>query len=80
MALTSKPNFPIASRAKRLASVIDMKGIRGNDRQTARTDMAIAMKTKIEGDETPLRIWLRISNDAATQRMHNARIMALFKR
>jgi len=42
--------------------------------------MAIAMKTKIEGDETPLLIWLRISNNAVTQRKHNARIMALFKR
>jgi len=42
--------------------------------------MAMAMNTKIEGDETPLRIWLRISNIAATQRKHNARIMALCKR
>jgi hypothetical protein len=42
--------------------------------------MAIAMATKIKGDETPLRIWLRMSNNAATQRKHKARIMALFKR
>jgi len=49
-------------------------------RQTARTDIAIAMNTKIEGDDTPVRIWLWISNNAATQRKHNARIMILCKR
>jgi hypothetical protein len=42
--------------------------------------MAMAMTTKIEGDQTPVRIWLRISNNAATQRKHNARIMALCNR
>ncbi len=42
--------------------------------------MAIVMTTKMNGDETPLRIWLRMSNNAATHRKHNARIMALFKR
>jgi hypothetical protein len=40
----------------------------------------MAINTKIEGDETPLRIWLRISNNAATHSKHNATIMALFKR
>ena len=29
--LTSKPNPPIAPRAKRLASVVDKQGIRGDD-------------------------------------------------
>ena len=43
--------------------------------------MAMAMNTQIFFcDETPVRIWLLISNNAATQRKHNARIMALFKR
>jgi hypothetical protein len=43
--------------------------------------MAMAMNTKILCDETPpVRIWLRTSNNAATQRKHNARIMTLFKR
>jgi hypothetical protein len=42
--------------------------------------MAMAMNTKILCDEPPLRIWLRISNNAATHRKHNATIMALFKR
>jgi hypothetical protein len=40
----------------------------------------MAINTKIEGDESPLRTWRRISNNAATQKKHNARIMALFKR
>jgi hypothetical protein len=31
VALTSKPNPPIAPRAKRLASAIDKQGIRGTD-------------------------------------------------
>ncbi len=31
MALTTKPNSPITPRAKRLASVIDKQGIRGDD-------------------------------------------------
>jgi hypothetical protein len=42
--------------------------------------MEIAMTTKMNGDETPLRIWLRMSNNAATQRKHKASIMVLFKR
>ncbi len=42
--------------------------------------MAMAMNTKILRDEASLRIWLRISNNATTQRKHNARIMALCKR
>ena len=46
----------------------------------AKTDMAMAMNTKALCDETPVRIWLRISSNAATQRRHNARIMTLFSR
>ena len=42
--------------------------------------MAMAMNTKILYDEISLRIWLRISNNATTQRKHNARIMTLIKR
>ena len=41
--------------------------------------MAMAMNTKVLCDETPVRIWLRISNNAATQSKHNARIITLFK-
>ena len=33
VALTSKPNPPITPRAKRLASVIDKQGIRGDDQK-----------------------------------------------
>ena len=42
--------------------------------------MEMAMNTKILCDVTPLRIWLWTSNNAATQRKHNARIMTLIKR
>ncbi len=42
--------------------------------------MPMAMNTKILCDQTPLCIWLRTSNNAATQRKHNARIMTLCKR
>ena len=40
----------------------------------------MAMTTKILYDEISLRIWLRTSNNAATQSKHNARIMTLIKR
>ena len=42
--------------------------------------MAMATNTNILCDETPLRLWLRTSNNAATQRKHTVRIMTLFKR
>ncbi len=42
--------------------------------------MEMAMTTKILYDEISLRMWLWTSNNAATHRKHNARIMTLIKR
>ena len=53
MASTSKPNSPFTPRAKRLASVFYKQGIRGHDQKTARTEMDMAMNTKILCDVTP---------------------------
>jgi tRNA(Phe) wybutosine-synthesizing methylase Tyw3 len=49
-------------------------------RKTARTDMDMAMNARTFCDVTPVRMWLRMSNNAATQRKHNARIMRLCTR
>ena len=42
--------------------------------------MDMAMSTKILCEVTPVRMWLWTSNNAATQRKHNARIMRLCTR
>jgi hypothetical protein len=42
--------------------------------------MDMAMNTKTFCEVTPLCMWLRMSNNAATQRKHNTRIMTLCTR
>jgi len=42
--------------------------------------MDMAMNTKTLCDVTLVRMWLRMSNNAATQRKHNARIKTLCTR
>ena len=46
-------------------------------KQTVRTEMVTTMTANVVREKIPLRIWLRMSNKAVTQRRLNKRIIAL---
>jgi hypothetical protein len=49
-------------------------------KQIVRTEIATAMNTSTAGEKTPLCLWLRIFNNAVTQRRLNRKIIALPER